>query len=89
VGDTWAHQDGSARVITQVAADFLRELSRPKTKKKRRRFSHKGAETRRRREDDPRSKEKSLSADYTDRRRFFERVALLRSDEPRRVNRTC
>jgi hypothetical protein len=36
-----------------MAADFLRELSRPKIKKKRRRFSHKGAETRRRREEDP------------------------------------
>jgi hypothetical protein len=23
VGDTWAHQDGSARVITQIAADFF------------------------------------------------------------------
>ncbi|PKL45878.1 MAG: hypothetical protein CVV41_02410 [Candidatus Riflebacteria bacterium HGW-Riflebacteria-1] len=28
VGDTRAHQDGSARVMPQIGADFLRELRR-------------------------------------------------------------
>jgi len=70
-----------------MAADFLRELSRPKTKKKRRREEEKKIFAQRRR--DTKTKTERIRRLRRWPPIFFERVALLRSDELRRVNRPC